>query len=95
MLEEIKQGLYSDVPGVALYRKVLNSASEPSVDADGLQLWECVRGTNIVETIHSKIVRALGTWHCGTELCDPILAEFCHQHNYDTGVARHTTDRPL
>ena len=86
VLDEIKKGLYSDIPGVPLYRQKLDGTGEAATNTDGVPLWECVRGTNMVEAIHRSITRTFGTWHCGTELCDAILAEFRHRHNYRMAV---------
>ncbi|KAJ7433027.1 hypothetical protein B0H11DRAFT_2209095 [Mycena galericulata] len=62
VLELAREGYLSDPEGVVLYEKA-------GVDEDGLQKWNCKRGTNKVEGgPHSDIYRKFGALHAGARL---------------------------
>jgi hypothetical protein len=54
-------GGFSDPPGLTMYIR-------DGVDSNGLQLWLCMRGTNITESYHQKILNAFGPTSAGTLL---------------------------
>lgn len=62
------QGYLSDPPGVALYK-------ETGVDANGLSLYRCSRGTNNVESFFTQIFRRYGSLHSGMELTFAALLQ--------------------
>lgn len=47
----------------------------------GLQLYRCIRGTNIVESFHQKLAQALGLWNAGPVLAHYLLIWFIWRWN--------------
>ena len=81
VLKEILAGHGSDPPGVEFYQQRLNAKNEPAVNAHGLPLLDCTRGTNRPENVHKQIVTTFGTWHTGVEMADRLLEEWRHRYN--------------
>lgn len=76
VLELIRRGFVSDPPDIELY-------VEQGRDADGLPLYRCLRGTNAVEGLHSKLIKRFTAFNADPELVDCYLALFRHQHNVE------------
>ena len=56
VLKDILAGHASDLPGVEFYQQRLNAKNEPVVNAHGLPLIDCTRGTNRPENVYKHIV---------------------------------------
>ena len=80
VLSEILAGNAAD-GSFSFYTQKLNSRGQPAVDADGLALFLCNRGTNDVENVHKQLVTTWGTWCVGIELTDCLLREWRHRFN--------------
>ncbi|KAJ7431662.1 hypothetical protein B0H11DRAFT_1941390 [Mycena galericulata] len=77
VLELAREGYLSDPEGVVLYEKA-------GVDEDGLQKWNCKRGTNKVEGgPHSDIYRKFGALHAGARLTVGARAWAKHVYGVD------------
>ena len=56
------------------------------MDKDGLQLYHCIHGTNLVEeAIHNPIRQSFASLNASPELADALIADFHHRHNTDAG----------
>ena len=82
VLKDILAGFVSDPPGFAFYTQQLNSKGELAVDALGISLIECNRGTNRCENVHKQLVTTYGTWCTGIEMGDCLLRERRHRYNH-------------
>ena len=80
VLKEILAGNVAD-GSYSFYTQKLDSRGQPAVDADGLALYLCNRGTNDVENVHKQLVTTWGTWCVGIELTDCLLREWRHRFN--------------
>ena len=80
MLKEILAGHAADGP-FSFYTQRLDVRGKPAVDADGLALLDCNRGTNDTELCHKQLVTTWGTWCVGVEMSDCLLREWRHRYN--------------
>ena len=87
VLKEILAGYAADGP-FSFYTQRLNSRGEPAVDADGIALLDCNRGTNDTESVHKHLVTTWGTWCVGIELSDCLLREWRHRFNQGVSERR-------
>jgi hypothetical protein len=55
ILEHARKGCYSDPPDLPMYEPLY-------VDADGLQVYRCLRGTSVLESIHQKLIAAFSSF---------------------------------
>ena len=85
LLKEILNGDYSDPPGVDFYEYQLDADGRIKLDEDDIPLIRSLRGTTIVELVHRLLVQCIGSWNCGVELGDALVAEF--RHRYNTGAS--------
>jgi len=75
ILENIRLGHYSDPPGIALYMSI-------GKDANGLNLYKCLRGTNQVEGgVHQHIARWFGPYNASPRFAVNLLRDYCLIHN--------------
>lgn len=75
VLEAVRRGWVSDVPGVALYYAT-------GKDKDGLVKYRCVRGTNKNEGgFHQKAIRWFGPFQASVELTVSIMRDMVLKHN--------------
>ena len=74
IIEDARLGFLSDPPDVQLY--VLEGR-----DINGLPLYRCMRGTNLTESIHQKLVDLFSGTNCGPEITAARLLEFCYRYN--------------
>ena len=82
VLDEILAGNAADAPGYVPYHQRLGANGQPMVDADGLAILDCSRGTSDTECAHKQIVAAYGSWIAGVELSDQLLREWRHRYNH-------------
>ena len=78
----------SDPPGFSFYTQRLDAKGDALVDAHGIPLIDCNRGTNDVECIHKQIVTTFGTWCTGVEMSDALMAERRHRYNHNVSARR-------
>ena len=88
VLKEILAGHASDPPGFSFYTQRLDAKGDALVDAHGIPLIDCNRGTNDVECIHKQIVTTFGTWCTGVEMSDALMAERRHRYNHNVSARR-------
>ena len=88
VLQDILAGYASDPPGFEFYTYRLNKCGEQQLDADGLHLITCNRGTNDTENFHKQVITAFGTWTTGVEMADRLLAERRHRYNHNVSERR-------
>jgi hypothetical protein len=76
-----RKGCISDPKGVHLYFHVLNKDGSFKVDADGLYLWRCVRGTNKNETFHRQLEMYWEPWNVSPKYAYLTLLSFTYRYN--------------
>jgi len=81
VLNEIRAGLYSDPPGFEMYTYKLDKNGEVKKNKYGMKMIDSIRGTNRTEAYHKGLVTTFGSWICGIEMSDCLLAERRHRHN--------------
>ncbi|SJL13797.1 uncharacterized protein ARMOST_17245 [Armillaria ostoyae] len=80
ILENIRLGYYSDPPGVTLYRS-------DGYDSNGLQLYQCLRGTNNVEGgVHQNIAKRFGSYNASPRFAVNLIRDYCFTHNTSVGA---------
>jgi hypothetical protein len=82
VLLEILAGFYSDPPGVPMYRKRVGEDGLVLKNKYGMDMIECMRGTNRTEAVHKGLVSTFGTWNMGVEMSSCVLAERRHRYNH-------------
>ena len=83
VLKEILLGYYSDPPGMAMYTKKLNKKNGSVMkNKYGMDLIECMRGTNRTEAYHKNLAVTFYAWHTGIKMSDCLLAENRHRYNH-------------
>jgi hypothetical protein len=82
VLREILLGYYSDPPGVSMYNKKLRKDGSVHKNKYGMDMVECIRGTNRTEAFHKNLIVTFRSWHTGIEMSDCLLAERRHRHNH-------------
>lgn len=74
-LENIRNGYYSDPPGIQLYMVI-------GQDKDGLTKYTCLRGTNSVEGgIHQNIRFRFGSYNASPRFAVCLLGDYVLNHN--------------
>ena len=82
VLKEILQGLYSDPPGLNLYTKKKSRDGRTVMkNKYGMELIECIRGTNRVEAYHKHLVPSIRSRNVGVRRADALLSNKRHRHN--------------
>jgi hypothetical protein len=94
VLKEILDGYYSDPPGLELYTKKLGKSGAVLTNKYGLEIIECFRGTNRVESYHKNLTVTFGRWSVGIRMSDCLLAERRHRHNQKCSERRRL-DHPV
>ena len=82
VLDEILAGHCADPPGMQFYFQSLDVHGKPAFDEHGIPLLDCNRGTNDTENTHKQIITTFGTWNCGVEMSDYLMAERRHRHTH-------------
>jgi hypothetical protein len=82
VLKEILKGCYSDQPGISFYIQKIDKNGEPRTNQYGLNLYWCLRGTNLTEVVHKQMLMGIGTWSTGIEMADCLRAEHRHRYNH-------------
>eukprot|EP00956_Cyclotella_meneghiniana_P022745 scaffold43394_cov22-Cyclotella_meneghiniana.AAC.1 len=67
ILREILKGYYSDPPGVCMYNKRTRKDGTVHKNQYGMDMIECIRGTNRTEAYHKNLIIAFRSWHTGIE----------------------------
>ncbi len=88
VLDEILLGYYSDPPGVQWYTKRLKKNGAVATNKYGMDLLDCSRGTNRVESFHKDLITEWGSWPMGMEMSKNLLAEKRHRHNHRVSEKR-------
>jgi hypothetical protein len=88
VLDEILRGYYSDPPGVQWYTKRLKKDGSVATNKYGMELFDCSRGTNRVESFHKDLISDWGSWAMGMEMSVKLLAEKRHRHNHRVSEKR-------
>ena len=88
VLREILRGYYSDPPGVQWYTKRLKKDGAVATNKYGMDLLDCSRGTNRVESFHKDLITDWGSWNLGMEMSVKLLAEKRHRHNHRVSEKR-------
>eukprot|EP00956_Cyclotella_meneghiniana_P034536 scaffold105890_cov72-Cyclotella_meneghiniana.AAC.1 len=82
VLREILKGYYSDPPGVSMYNKKKQKDGSVKKNKYGMDMIECIRGTNRTEAYHKNLIITFRSWHTGIEMSDALLSERRHRHNH-------------
>ena len=82
VLREILLGYYSDPPGMEMYTKKLSKDGSVKKNKYGMELIECMRGTNRTEAYHKNLAVTFNAWHTGIEMSDALLMESMHRYNH-------------
>lgn len=82
VLREIVKGYYSDPPGVSMYNKKTRKDGSVKKNKYGIDMIECIRGTNRTEAYHKNLIITFRSWHTGIEMSDALLSERRHRHNH-------------
>ena len=80
-LEKILEGYHSDSPGLTMYTKRLRADRTVMKNEFGMDMIECLQGTNRIEGYHKNIITSFGNWHVGMEMSNCLLREWRHRHN--------------
>jgi hypothetical protein len=89
VLSDILLGYASDPPYAQFYYQSRDARGALATDSDGLVLYDCCRGTNDTECFHKQLLASIGTWACGVEMTDCVLAECRHRYNLHVSERRH------
>lgn len=81
-------GYYSDPPGVQWYTKRLKKDGVVATNKYGMDLLDCSRGTNRVESFHKDLITDWGSWNLGMEMSVKLLREKRHRHNQQVSEKR-------
>jgi hypothetical protein len=82
ILTEILLGYYSDPPGMCMYTKRMRRNGTVHKNKYGIEMIECIRGTNRTEAYHKNLIVTFRHWHTGIEMSDCLLSERRHRHNH-------------
>ena len=88
ILTEIRLGYYSDPPGISMYTKKLKPNGSVKKNKYGMEMIECICGTNRTEAYHKNLAVTFGSWHTGVEMSDCLLSERRHRHNHRASERR-------
>ena len=64
-----------------MYTYKLNKNGGVKENKYGMKMIDSIRGTNRTESYHKGLVTTFGSWICGIEMSDCLLAERRHRHN--------------
>jgi hypothetical protein len=65
-----------------MYRKKVGEDGSVLKNKYGMDMIECMRGTNRTEAVHKGLVSTFGTWNMGVEMSSCVLAERRHRYNH-------------
>lgn len=82
VLKEILLGYYSDPPGMEMYTKKLKPDESVKRNKYGMEVIECMRGTNRTEAFHKNLMMTFRGWQTGVRMFTCLLAERRHRHNH-------------
>ena len=82
VLKEILLGYYSDPPGIEMYTKKMDQHGSVKQNKFGMDMIECLRGTNRTEAHHKGLASTVGGWTVGVEQADNLLKERRHRNNH-------------
>lgn len=88
VLDEILAGNCVDPPDMPMYLPRIDTDGELLRDSYGLQLYDCLRGTNLTECAHKQMLATFGSWVCGVEMSDCLLREWRHRYNHSLAERR-------
>ena len=88
VLKDILLGYYSDPPGIEMYNKKLNHDGSVKKNKYGMEMIECMRGTNRTEAYHKNLVMTFGGHHTGLEMSAVHMGERRHMHNHNCSELR-------
>ena len=87
LLENIRNGYYSDPPDVPLFYTIRK-------DHDGLSLYRCCRGTNDVEGgVHQNLIRYFESFNVSPRRAINMILVYCVRHNIRVGTFNRTASR--
>lgn len=69
-----------------MYRKKIGEDGSVLKNKYGMDMIECMRGTNRTEAVHKGLVSTFGTWNMGVEMSSCVLAERRHRYNHTIDV---------
>jgi len=79
ILEHIRRGYYSDLPGIPLYFEV-------GKDRHGLTLYRCCRGTNDLEGgVHQNLIRRFTSFNVSPRRAVNMILDYAVCHNMQVG----------
>ena len=81
-------GYYSDPPGIEMYKKILRQDGSVKKNKYGIEMIECMRGTNRTEAYHKNLLMTFGGWYTGVEMSACLLSERHHRHNHKCSELR-------
>ena len=67
---------------MTMYTNKLNDDGSVKENKYGMEIIECVRGTNHTEAYHKNLAVIFGGWPIGVEMSDCLYAERRHRHNH-------------
>jgi hypothetical protein len=72
IIDHARRGCLSDPADIELY-------VEKKRDADGLKIYQCSRGTSLVESYHQKLIDHFSSFNAGPIFADAVLSELRHR----------------
>ena len=81
VLNEILRGFYSDPPGLQLYTRRLCEDDSVMTNKYGMEMYDCARGTNALESYHKDLTTTFATWAAGIETSACLLKHRRHRSN--------------
>ncbi|KAL7535665.1 hypothetical protein ACHAXR_006652, partial [Thalassiosira sp. AJA248-18] len=88
VLKEICLGYYSDPPGLQWYTKQLKEDGTIMRNKYGMEMLDCSRGTNRLESYHKGLITTFGSNNMGVEMSVCLLRERRHRHNHRVSERR-------
>jgi hypothetical protein len=88
VLSEILLGLYSDPPGELFYTIHLRGNRTEMTNKYDMVMYDCLRGTNRVESVHKDLIAIIRGWNTGVEMSVALLGERRHRHNQRVAETR-------
>lgn len=81
IIDHARRGCISDPKDFEIY-------SEKGKDKDGLKMYQCCRGTSIVESYHQKLIAQFSSFNAGPIFADALLSELRHRLSSVAAVNR-------
>ena len=75
VLSEILLGLYSDPPGELFYTIHLRGNRTEMTNKYDMVMYDCLRGTNRVESVHKDLIAIIRGWNTGVEMSIALLGK--------------------